>query len=468
MKSNFPKSYCAIFFGLAIWLFSNPSLSQQSINSWKAGVDKVEITPEGSIWMGGYAARKKPSEGVRHSVYAKALAIEDHNGNLAVVVTADLLAFRKFLSDKIRDQLKAKYGLTREQIILNSSHTHTGPETDHPRYQFQLSKDEYNKIQAFSERVVQEIVGLVGNAIASLEPVTLSSENGLTRFQVNRRNNKEAQINAQTELKGPNDYAVPVIKVEDPEGNLKAILFGYACHPTVLSDYQLSGDYAGFAQIELEKLYPGTTALFFQGAGADQNPLPRRSVPLAQQYGKELAAAVERVLNEDMKELKGNLSTAYSEIDLTFAKGVPTKAELEKIISGVTPGYPDYLKENAKVLISRIDKGEILKDSYPYPVQTWKIGDQVIFALGGELLVGYSLELKKIFGPDIFVMGYSNDVMGYIPTKVVLSEGGYEANKSPYLTSQWAASIEDNILSEATKLAESIGIKTVEYPLIAP
>ena len=468
MKYIFLKSICLIFFGIAILLLGMPAYSQQNSGTWKAGIKKVEITPHGPIWMGGYAARNRPSEGIRHSVWAKSLAIEDTNGKLAVLVTADLLAFRKFLSDKIRDQLKAKYGLSREQIILNSSHTHTGPETDHPRYQFQLSRDEYNKIQNFADRVEREIVELVGQAIASLEPVTLSSENGITRFQVNRRNNKEAQINAQTELNGPNDYAVPVIKVEDPEGNLKAILFGYACHPTVLSDYKISGDYVGFAQMELEKIYPGTTALFFQGAGADQNPLPRRSVALAQQYGKELAAAVERVVNEDMKVLEGNLSTAYSEIDLKFAKAVPTREELEDIISGETSGYPNYLKENAKVLVSRLNNGEHLKSTYPYPVQVWKLGDQAIFALGGELLVGYSLELKKIFGPDIFVMGYSNDVMGYIPTKMVLSEGGYEANRSPYLTSQWAASIEDDILYEATKLAENVGIQTIAYPLISP
>ena len=189
---------------------------------------------------------------------------------------------------------------------------------------------------------------------------------------------------------------------------------------------------------------------------------------MAQQYGKELAAAVERVVNEDMNVLEGNLSTAYSEIDLKFAKAVPTREELEDIISGTTPGYPNYLKENAKVLVSRLNNGEHLKSTYPYPVQVWKLGDQAIFALGGELLVGYSLELKKIFGPDIFVMGYSNDVMGYIPTKMVLSEGGYEANRSPYLTSQWAASIEDDILYEATKLAENVGIQTIAYPLISP
>ncbi|WP_339922690.1 neutral/alkaline non-lysosomal ceramidase N-terminal domain-containing protein [uncultured Cyclobacterium sp.] len=468
MKIILPSSCHLIFFALTILLLGQEVHAQQNNSFWKAGVGRVEITPKESIWMGGYAARDHPSKGVRHSVWAKALAIEDPNGKLAVVVTTDLLAFRKFLSDRIRDQLKDKYGLSRDQIILNSSHTHTGPETDYPRYEFQLSKIEYTKIKQFSGRVEKEIVELVGKVIESLEPVTLSSENGVTRFQVNRRKNKEAQINAQTELKGPNDYAVPVIRVEDKKGNIKAILFGYACHPTVMSDYQISGDYAGFAQIELEKLYPGATALFFQGAGADQNPLPRRSAPLAQQYGKELAAAVERIINEDMNILEGTLSTAYSEIDLTFAKAVPTKSELEDIISGVIPGYPDYLKEYAKIWIARLDKGEEIKDTYPYPVQAWKIGDQPLFALGGELLVGYSLELKKIFGPDIIVMGYSNDVMGYIPTKVVLAEGGYEANRSPLFTTQWATSIEDKILSEAVNLAESVGIKTVEYPLVNP
>jgi len=67
-----------------------------------------------------------------------------------------------------------------------------------------------------------------------------------------------------------------------------AVAFGYACHATVLSIYQFSGDYPGFAQIEIEKSYPGVTALFFQGAGADQNPLPRRTIPLARQYAVPL------------------------------------------------------------------------------------------------------------------------------------------------------------------------------------
>jgi len=96
--------------------------------------------------------------------------------------------------------------------------------------------------------------------------------------------------------------------------------------------------------------------------------------------------------------------------------------------------------------------------SYPYPVQVWKLGHQSIISLGGEVLVGYAIALKEIFGKNIFVMGYSNDVMAYIPTASVLAEGGYEGTRSPIFTTPWAANIESRILGEVLTLAEQAGI----------
>src|SRR5439155_3646460 len=122
---------------------------------------------------------------------------------------------------------------------------------------------------------------------------------GSAGFGVNRRNNREADVPKliqQGALKGPVDHAVPVLAVFLPDGKLKAVLFGYACHNTVMSFYQWSGDYAGFAQMALEKSHPEATAMFFMGCGGDQNPLPRRQLALAERYGNMLAAAVEEVL----------------------------------------------------------------------------------------------------------------------------------------------------------------------------
>lgn len=453
------KKIISLALTLSFLILIHPTTSafENPINSWKAGTAKVKITPEESMWMAGYAFRDHPSEGTLTDLWAKALILEDSHGKRAVMISIDLVAIRQVISEPVRNRIEKQFGLNRSQILINASHTHSGPETRTEPYIFTLNKTELDKIDRYAKKLEDQLVNLVGEAIKNLQPASLSSENGQSRFQVNRRNNNENSLAQQTELKGPNDFAVPVIKVSNANGKIIAIAFGYACHNTVLNGYEWSGDYAGYAQIELEKRYPGSTALFFQGAGADQNPLPRRTVALAQQYGETLAASVDRVLKEKMKPLSPTLSLTYSEIDLKFEKPSPTAAELKAIMSD-TSDTPDYLKANAKVLLNKLEKGEKLMNSYPYPVQVWKLGEQPIITLGGEVLVGYSNELKKIFGQNIFVFGYSNDVMAYIPTTTVWKEGGYEGTRSPIFTTPWVSNIEDVIIGEVKKLAKNAGL----------
>lgn len=441
---------------LILLLFPVLGFGQSMDFAWKAGIARTNITPDHSIWMGGYASRDHASEGVRQDIWIKAVALEDKEGQKGVLVSMDLINIPKTLSDRIRDRLENEMAISREQIILNVSHTHSSPELRPDSWN--METEDRTKVQNFVDGLENQVVDLVGNALLDLKPARLYSGNGLTRFQVNRRNNNERELKSYTELKGPNDYAVPVIKIVDEQDRMKAVLFGYACHATVLSDYLLSGDYPGYAQKTLETLYPNVTALFFQGAGGDQNPLPRREQQLAEQYGRELAAAVDRVLKSEMKPLTAALSVSYSEVPVGMQDAPPCAEELE-LISADDSDYPGYLKQRAKVLLEEIKNGNKLMKDYPYPVQVWSIGEQLVFALGGELLVGYAIELKRIFGDDVFVFGYSNDVMGYIPTVTVLREGGYEGNRSPYFTNPWEGNIEYIIIRECQKLAKDIGVK---------
>jgi len=432
---------------------------------WKAGIAKIVITPQESMWMAGYALRDHPSEGISHDLWAKALAIEDTKGKKAVLITTDLLGFPKGLSDRIRDLIQRRYGLSRAQVILNSSHTHSGPVLKDGLYDiYPLNEEQINKIEQYSDKLEGKIVDLVGSALSSMKPAQLFSKNGVTRFQVNRRNNIDLNLDSQIDLNGPNDYAVPVIKVLNENGNLLAVVFGYACHATVLDQYDWSGDYPGFAQLALEKSHPGVTALFFQGAGADMNPLPRRSVPLAQQYGQELAAAVERVLLEDMRKLTPQLATAYSEVSLSL-NNPPTKEELLKMTNSTLA----YEKRWADRMLKQMIEGKPFITSYPYPVQVWKLGDQPIVILGGELVIEYPIQLKRIFGQELFVMGYSNDVMSYIPSSRILREGGYEGTIAQIvygLPATWKAEIEAVIINEVLKLADQAEFSQPETRLI--
>ncbi|MEA3461124.1 MAG: neutral/alkaline non-lysosomal ceramidase N-terminal domain-containing protein [Bacteroidota bacterium] len=429
-------------------------------STWLAGVASMVITPEQSMWMAGYAAREHPAEGTMHDLWAKALALEDAEGKKAILITTDLLGFPKALSDQIRDQLESEFQLSRARIILNSTHSHSGPVLKDALYDiYPLDQQQISDIEHYSDWLADQLVVLVGEALNSLEPVHIYAQNGVTRFQVNRRNNDASELSTLTELKGPNDHAVPVIKVVDKQGDLMAVTFGYACHPTVLDQYEWSGDYPGFAQIALEESHPGATALFFAGAGADQNPLPRRSVGLARQYGMELAAAVERVLEEDMQELSPQLSASYSEIELPL-NPPHTKDELLEIAHD-TSDYASYQKRWAENMLDKYERNESFISSYPYPLQVWQLGEQMVVNMGGEVVVGYANKIKQIFGPETFVIAYSNDVMGYIPTVTILEEGGYEGYVSQQvygLPGTWKPEIESMIIQEVERLAEQSGV----------
>lgn len=432
--------------------------------TWKAGVSSIVITPEKPMWMAGYASRVHPSEGKLHDLWAKALVLEDAAGNQAVLVTTDILGIPKHISDQIRDELGSKFQLSRSQIILNSSHTHSGPVLEKALLSiYPLDEEHLEQISQYSGEFISKVIAVVETAFSNMVPVRLYSGNGVSRFQVNRRNNTEAVLARQTELKGPNDHAVPVIKVESITGDLLAVVFGYACHNTVLDICKWSGDYAGFAQIQLEKDYPGVTALFFQGAAGDQNPLPRRTIPLAQQYGKTLAAAVSRVLDEDMRQLSPVLSTAYSEIKLQLTNP-PSEQELLKMIAEST----SFEGRIAEALLKRIKSGESFELTYDYPLQVWQLGDQPLVSMGGEVVIEYAIRLKEIMGEKLFVMAYSNDVMAYIPSSTILHEGGYEADSSQMvygLPGKWAANTEQLILQEVIRLAAVAGIEKNDHVL---
>jgi neutral ceramidase len=426
------------------WLFAKASVeTNESVTGWKAGVAKVNITPQEPMWMRGYASRDHPSEGTLHELSAKALVLEDANGKQAVLITLDLCSMQKSFSDIICDRLQKKYNLDRSQIILSFSHTHSGPtirgEGEH--IYSGLKPDKLETIKRYSDRLEDQLIAIVGEAFRSMVPVELSSGNGVARFGVNRRNNNEKLINQLTQLQGPVDHSVPVIKVTTTTSNqLMAVVFGYACHATVLNFYKWSADYPGLAQEALEEAFPGTTAMFFAGTGADINPLPRRTENLARQYGNSLAAAVERVLNEPMQELTSHLITKYSEIGLSYT-ALPTKANNN---------------------ISRTS-------TYSYPVQIWRIGEQNLVALGGEVVVDYGIRLKEIFGQGLFVMAYANAVMGYVPSTRVLREGGYEGTKalnSINGPSVWRANIETLIIREVLNLAEQAEISQRDSKLV--
>ncbi len=447
----------ATFFLLV--LLAAPPASAEEPAGWRAGVAKANITPDQPMWLAGYGGRDRPAEGKLHDLWVKALALEDAMGRRVVLLTSDLCGMPKWLDENVCARLKKTHGLERDQIRLTNSHNHCAPAVrDELADYYPLDDVQKKLVDEYSARLEEDIVATIEKALSSLRPAKLSAGEGLCTFAVNRRNNKVAEVAATLgrggRLKGPVDHSVPVLAVQSADDALVAVVLGYACHNTTLDFYRWCGDYAGFAQIALEKAHPGALALFVDGCGGDQNPLPRRTVVLCEKYGNELAAAVERVLNKPMRPLTPKPVTAFEFVTLAFERN-PTRQELEAHARGANVIRARW----ARRMLKQLDAGKPFADSYPYAVQGWLLGDQLWIALGGEALVDYSIKFKNKYGTGTWVTSYFADLTAYIPSERNWDEGGYEvAYLYEYMlpAERWARDVEERITAAVGRVVSRV------------
>ncbi|MEN6335290.1 MAG: neutral/alkaline non-lysosomal ceramidase N-terminal domain-containing protein [Phycisphaerales bacterium] len=411
-----------------IFLSIGPSLAAQTDSpapSWKAGVATTVITPEYSMWLAGYAARNKPSEGKVHDLHAKALALEDGQGARLVIVTVDLIGFPREFRDRLEKAVGEKYKLGPASLLLNASHTHSGPELRDWRASqtWDLSPEQVELGRQYSEVLFGKLVEVVGQSLNALAPAELSYVHARAGFAMNRRQQTGGGYSIAPNADGPVDHGVPVLVVKATDGQLRAIVFGYACHNTTLDGYEFCGDYAGFAQQYVEETHAGTTALFVEGCGGDQNPTPRRTMDWARQHGRALANAVEAALVAKPRPVQGPLHVALDEVRLELAQ-----PNLEELKQQAASG-DKYAKRHAELVLQELEKSGRIDTTYPYLVQVARFGDDLtMIGLAGEVVVDYSLRLKReLTDTPVWVAGYTNEVFGYIPSERVLREGGYEA-----------------------------------------
>lgn len=427
---------------------------------FRAGVARVRITPEAPIWMAGFAARTHTSIGVMHELWAKALALEDSRGNRAVIVTTDLIGLPRAIADPVAARLAKEYGLNRAALLLNSSHTHSGPLLRaNLELMFDLVPDERHIVEDYSQKLPGDLVSVVAAALGKLEPAELYYGRGEVGFAVNRRERTAQGFRIGVNPQGPVDHSVPVLKVATSEGKLLAVVFGYACHNTTLTadSYLISGDYAGFAQLRLEKIYPEATAMFLMLCGADQNPHPRGKPELAEQYGNELASEVDRVLKRKLQRVRAPLRSAFQIVEPAFA--MHTRTIFEQRLNDPRPVY----RRHAKYMLTTYDQKQPIRKVL-YPVQALRFGKNLtIIALGGEVVVDYTLRLYREYPKEnLIVAGYSNDVMCYIPSSRVLQEGGYEAEESMIYYGQpgpFRDDVEDVIFHAIHRTLENVGVR---------
>jgi neutral ceramidase len=175
---------------------------------WKAAAAKTVITPTEPMYLAGFANREVPAEGTAMELHAKALALQDTQGERFVMVTLDLVEVTVQLRDAVAEAVKARFGLPEKALLLNCSHTHCGPELRYTELEFMSFTDPLRKERClrYNAWLKDRIIGIIGEALQQVEPATVSYGHARCGFAMNRR------------LKSEKPAGDPYLNSPNPEG----------------------------------------------------------------------------------------------------------------------------------------------------------------------------------------------------------------------------------------------------------
>ena len=434
---------------LLILTVASVLLSPSAKAAWRAGAGKVDITPSYSVRLSGYGGRTTENEGVKAPIYAKALAMAWDDEAPAVVVTVDNCGVPSTIRDKALAAL-AEQKITSANFAICSSHTHCAPMLSgmlNNIFGEDLPPDQQQRVERYTQELTENIIKVTHEALAAMKPATLSMAHGEASFAFNRRKPTPTGFTNSQYPEGHTDHDLPVLKVTDSAGVVRAVFTSYACHCTTMGWNFIHPDWAGVAQAALEKAYPQAVALTAIGCGADQNPYPRSEEKYLAIHGQELADAAAKVVNGPQRALNGPFKGQVQTISLAF-DSVPGNEHWQELAAN---GKSKHEKHLGTLFMRMLERKEAVPTELPYLVQTWTFGhDLAMVFLNGEMVVDYSLRLKHEYDKDrMWVNGYSSNVPCYIPSERVLKEGGYEGGGAMVYyarPNKFAPGLEDKII----------------------
>lgn len=400
---------------------------------------KVISIPK-NILMGGYIERVNGNVGVHDELFTRCVTLYDGKTKV-VIISNDLLEVDVEITSKVRKVLNKQYGIPYENIMVCSTHTHSGPaitEWDSSIKDY-LQKD---NIKNLKKKIIQTIIDNALFCISSLKPVNICfGKSECSEVAGNR-----------LEENGISDYSVNTIKIADKNNDVIALMINYTCHPTVLgaNNLLISADFPGEIAKRLESNFANSTAIFINGACGDQSTRFKRRGQGFEEVERLGALLYDSVINT-LNEMKN--TNEYVEINAVIEniilpkKDFPPKEELIRnfinaenyknsvINSNSSPGEKRLAVTKYQGALISLNLFEPLNRSgdIKSQIQILKIGDMEIIGVPVELFVEYGLEIKrKSLSPNRIIAGYANEVLGYVYTKEAIEKGGYEVYASPF------------------------------------
>lgn len=432
-----------------------------------AGAASVSITPPVGVDLMGYLRRSEPTRGYGEPMEANALVLDDGATRL-VLVGADLFGATGVWAQELRSRIGAALGAPAHHVLLNSQHTHAAPPT--PGWEKIGGDAEWHDEETrHGDAVGDLLVSAAVEAARRLRPARLglgrTTVEGLT---VNRRQRHEGGTILGWNPDERCDRDVAVLRLDGDDGRAICTVVAFAAHPVVVGPDvpEASSDFIGPLR-ERVRAWTGGDCVFLQGCAGNIVPLesfhtargPERA------FGERLAlAALEARAAAPLAPSRPEQVPFASAIPMAIWRHVPTgeqdvtlaaaerrvelpllepptleeiqrlRAELEQRVVDLqaageprTTWNPVVLHVRwAKAVEQRVADGTVER-SVEVPVQALRIGGACITAWPCEPFCELGLEVKERSGaPFPVTLGYSNGLVGYVPTRAEYPLGGYE------------------------------------------
>ena len=413
----------------------------------------MDVTPKGPVLLAGYGGRTTEHQGVDTQLWARALVIGDEKR--VAVVALDNCGVPQEVTNRLAKRL-AKHGISSDRLVVAATHTHNAPTLVGYAtvvWAGRTTPEQDRRVAEYTEFVIDKMEEAVLAALDRRKPMQLEWAQGRATFGGNRRvirDGKWAGFGFQRNA--PVDHSMPVLAARDSSGRVRAVWANYACHcTTVGSRNRVGGDWAGFANEWMEEEFAGAVSLVTIGCGADVGPQPSGSLQTAKEHGRSIATEVKRLLTDGTISLDGVPSVVSRRIQLPLAKPKPREHWQAQLKSG---GFDHQL---AKAMLAKLDVQGSIPAEVSYPLSVWKFGDELAMVfLAGEVVVDYAVRLKReLDWSRLWINAWANDMPGYIPSRRVLEEGGYEADFSQVYYEQpgrYDPDVEDKLVQAVREL----------------
>lgn len=411
----------------------------------KAAALSIDITPPVGLPIGGNVRADNKSIGVHDNLFCNIILLEDKRETVCFL-SFDLLGLHFDSCRLIKSQISTKTGLNQKNIVISSTHTHSGPDV------LDFFKEEIDsECVSYIKNIAEKVADGVRQAFDQLQDMQMRiSKKAVDDLSFNRRLiMKSGSVKMNWEypdekygLKeaGPIDPDLFVIALSDAQCSVKALILNFTLHPAVLvgQDWLWSRDFINYLD-EYIKRHLGDNVVVFFANGAEgninhidfRNKNQGRGFKEAERIGKKLGEYVLEALDCSKPVEDISLVCVSSAVKLPYRKisEVDKKKAEELLIKsgGIIPslidGCPDEIY--AQQIMKMSKRAELFAVT---EMQTIRFAENiVIITMPGEVFVEFGLKIKEISEcENTLVFGLTNDCIGYVPTRAAFRQGGYE------------------------------------------